>query len=527
MTNPEIYLNAQEKYTYKEFFKIADVDQKSFLAKNEAMTFFSKTGIPSAFLEEIWQTVDQGDKGYITETEFYIALKFIACAQNGVEVQDNVLATQVSLPQFKDVVIRAPTLDTIAPITAEEREKYINVFQSCHLSDGILYGEEARNIFMRSKLSMDRLNLIWVLADTRNSGTLNKTEFIIAMHYISRCMSNPSLTLPQTLPSQTYAEATGRFAVSIRRHNTTVVSPPSKNRTASLLSPVASHSTAYTLEIDRYRPYFTELDTDGSGFIESDEAVYFFSHSNLPDSELGMIWEIADKRQLGKLDLRDFSVAMHLISLRKSGESIDKYFKQTQYNIQSPNISNQQQQNELDKIYELENHLVEVRQQINTQSKLVVDLQTQLEQEKQTVYDLELKVTKTKRELETARMSAEEFERLLELELQKKEDLLLGRSSAATTPNTKMFVTSLPELTRTPSSFSGSYIMSPQSDAGSKSKMSLSPVQAKSVLKYGFDLTAFDTLSTQESNNNYSNAFAKSSVNDDLASLFDFDSIFM
>ncbi|GAA5804742.1 hypothetical protein HPULCUR_010249 [Helicostylum pulchrum] len=390
---------------------------------------------------------------------------------------------------------------------------------------------------------MDRLNLIWMLADTRNSGTLNKTEFIIAMHYISRCMSNPALTLPLSLPSQTYAEATGRFAVSIRRHNTLSPPPPS-NKTASLLSPVTSHSTARgedsvvltAQEIDRYRPYFTELDTDGSGFIESEEAVYFFSHSHLPDSELGVIWEIADKRQLGKLDLHDFSVAMHLISMRKSGEGIDKYVKQTQYNMQSPNISNQQQQQqqqqaELDKVYELENHLVEIRQQINTQSKQVTDLQAHLAQEQQTVSDLVRKVTEAKRELEAARTSAEESERLLDLELQKKQDILRN------TP--KMFVASLPELTRTPSSFSGgSYIMSPQSDAGSsRSKMSFSPVQAKSVLKYGFDLTAFDTLSTTQESP------AKSSVNDDLASLFgtpvvshqttttkkssNFDSIFM
>lgn len=49
----EIALNAQEKHAYRELFKIADVEQKSFLAKNEAMSFFSKTGIPSAILEEV------------------------------------------------------------------------------------------------------------------------------------------------------------------------------------------------------------------------------------------------------------------------------------------------------------------------------------------------------------------------------------------------------------------------------------------------------------------------------------------
>jgi hypothetical protein len=77
-------------------------------------------------------------------------------------------------------------------------------------------------------------------------------------------------------------------------------------------------------ELERYKPYFYQLDTDGSGFIEAEEAVYFFSHSHLPDSELGVIWEIADSKHLGKLDLHDFCVAMHLINIRKNNESIDK-----------------------------------------------------------------------------------------------------------------------------------------------------------------------------------------------------------
>ncbi|KAI9357740.1 hypothetical protein BD770DRAFT_443465 [Pilaira anomala] len=558
MTSPEIYLSAQEKYAYREYFKLADVEQKAFLGKNEAISFFSKTGIPSAFLEEIWQTVDEGEKNYITETEFYVALKLIACAQNGVEAQDNILATQVSLPQFKDIMIRPPIVD-IAPITKEEREKYISIFQSCQLSDGLLYGEEARNIFMRSNLPMDKLGSIWMLADTRNSNALNKTEFIIAMHYISRCMSNPSLVLPQTLPSQTYAEATGRFADSIRRHNTTVTSPSIQNRSPnpSLLSPVMSQSGAFLSprtshtassglldhipqqkvilapqEIDQYKNYFSQLDTDNSGFIDAEEAVYFFSHSHLPDSELGVIWEIADSRHLGKLDLHDFSVAMHLIKMRKSGESIDKYIQPTQLYPKSPIISNQTTE-DMNQIYELENHLVEIKQQINFQRKRADEILYQYQDEKRAVQELEMKVNEAKHELDITRAKAEEAEQLLEIEQQKREGLS-GHSSNASTPNHKLFMSSLPELTRSPSSFSGSSIMSPRSDNGAQAKLPLS----KSALKYGFDLSAFDTLSVQDDGG----AFKQSSVNDDLASLFgapntsrntnttkpsDFDNIFM
>lgn len=188
-----------------------------------------------------------------------------------------------------------------------------------------------------------------MLANTRGSDSLNKTEFIIAMHYISRLMSNPTLTLPQTLPSQTYVQATGAFASSIRRHNTTMNSPAMSNNTTLKYAnntngtPSMSHMTASTVslnsmegsfhsanqvvltpsEIKQYEVYFNQLDTDNSGFIEADEAVYFFSHSRLPDSELGLIWEIADSRRMGKLDLHDFSVAMHLIGMRKNKQSID------------------------------------------------------------------------------------------------------------------------------------------------------------------------------------------------------------
>lgn len=169
------------------------------------------------------------------------------------------------------------------------------------------------------------------------------------MHYITRLMKNPNIVLPLTLPSQVYAEATGRFASSIRRHNTTLAASPLVNRSrassnaslAGYTSPIISHmmtgsttsiiTTSTTGDIvltseekEKYQVYFHQLDTDRSGFIDADEAVYFFSHSQLSNSELGRIWEIADSRHVGKLDLHDFCIAMHLINMCKRGENIEK-----------------------------------------------------------------------------------------------------------------------------------------------------------------------------------------------------------
>lgn len=169
------------------------------------------------------------------------------------------------------------------------------------------------------------------------------------MHYINRLMKDPKIVLPLTLPSQVYAEATGRFASSIRRHNTTLAASSLVNRSrassnaslAGYTSPSINHmitgpttsitSTSATEDIvltseekEKYQDYFRQLDTDGSGFIDADEAVYFFNYSQLPNSELGKIWEIADSRHVGKLNLHDFCIAMHLINMRKRGESIEQ-----------------------------------------------------------------------------------------------------------------------------------------------------------------------------------------------------------
>lgn len=105
-------------------------------------------------------------------------------------------------------------------ITAAAREKYSKMFQMAHPVNGVLSSDAARSIFMKSNLSVDQLALIWNLADTRRSGTLNQTEFTIAMHYIAGTMDGSISSLPSSLPPHVYKAATGSLAPSspIARH---------------------------------------------------------------------------------------------------------------------------------------------------------------------------------------------------------------------------------------------------------------------------------------------------------------------
>lgn len=208
----ETLLDPQEKTSYVELFRTADTENKGVLLKDEAMDFFKKSNVPNNILGEIWEAADRDNKGFLTDQEFCIAMKLIACAQHGILPASPVLTTTVPLPQLEGVHVRpaipttnrpstprsnpppsaSPNLQAASPgsdvLLPDERAHYINLFQSSGPVDGILIGEKAKEIFLRSNLQPSTLHQIWSLADTRKSGTLNQTEFImlcITLHVYS------------------------------------------------------------------------------------------------------------------------------------------------------------------------------------------------------------------------------------------------------------------------------------------------------------------------------------------------------
>ncbi|KAJ1963083.1 hypothetical protein GGI12_002260, partial [Dipsacomyces acuminosporus] len=67
-----------------------------------------------------------------------------------------------------------------------------------------------------------------------------------------------------------------------------------------------------------YGYLFSLVDTDRKGVIQGQAAVPFFQKSGLADTELGRIWQLADKKSKGHLTQPEFGVAMKLISLAQA-----------------------------------------------------------------------------------------------------------------------------------------------------------------------------------------------------------------
>ncbi|CEJ04836.1 hypothetical protein RMCBS344292_18787 [Rhizopus microsporus] len=284
------------------------------------MNFLKKSNIPQNILNQFWEAADNDKKGFLTDTEFCIILKLIACAQHGVMTGDPILATSGNFNGDDNSSRQPPRHTTTDVITPEERTKYISLFQSLGPVDGILNGEVAKNVFIRSGLPPAKLQAIWDLANTRKSGTLNQTEFIIAMHYIERTMKE-SAPLPPTLPAGIYASAIGRAISSpLVRQNTLQVNK------APIQSPVFKGSTLGNVEIApeeyaRYKTFFDQL-SNGTGFVSGPDAVVFFRHSKLPESDLARIWDVADTNSTGQLTEQEFAMAMHMINRRIAGGEI-------------------------------------------------------------------------------------------------------------------------------------------------------------------------------------------------------------
>ncbi|KAG1033923.1 hypothetical protein G6F25_010085 [Rhizopus arrhizus] len=285
----ESTLTPEEVAIYKQCFKAAVLSQPNAVTGMEAVQFFGKSGLPNTTLSEIWETADEQNLGYLTQDTFAIALKLIACAQNNIKPKKHILSTITPLPRIKDIT------DHHASITPVDRAKYQAIYRSQNPSKNGIDAQTAKNLFLKSKLSNEQLAQIWNLADIRQCGYLNETEFIIAMYYIEKIMRKSITTLPSILPQSIYHDALGNQKV---------------------------HSTITPQERAKYDPFFRRLDRTKKGWITKAEAINFFKNSKLPDKKIAEVWNTADPQGRSALDSEQFALAMHLIHAQLVGKSM-------------------------------------------------------------------------------------------------------------------------------------------------------------------------------------------------------------
>jgi epidermal growth factor receptor substrate 15 len=295
----------------------------------------------------------------LTPAGFGIVLRLIGHYQAGQDPTPELAFRPGPLPKFDGALGGASTIQPppgpppgqlqaqtsggpirVPPLLPEKVNQYAALFEKSGAQNGVLPGEQAKQIFERAGLPNEVLGRIWNLADTEQRGALVMTEFIIAMHLLASFKAGALRALPNILPAGLYEAAARRGPV--RQLTNPPVSPISAiprqfsgagaGRTGSPLARSGYSTPQQTAQTTgqggnwditpadkaNFDNIYSGLDKANKGFITGDEAVPFFGNSKLPEEVLAQIWDLADINSLGRLTRDEFAVAMYLIRQQRS-----------------------------------------------------------------------------------------------------------------------------------------------------------------------------------------------------------------
>lgn len=88
----------------------------------------------------------------------------------------------------------------------------------------------------------------------------------------------------------------------------------------------------------QYDTFFAKLDKNHTGVVQGADAVDFFKNSNLPESDLAKIWDLADIGSTGSLNANEFAIAMHLIHKKLTGGMLPVVLPQSLFPPPTPKM---------------------------------------------------------------------------------------------------------------------------------------------------------------------------------------------
>ncbi|XP_072580106.1 epidermal growth factor receptor substrate 15 isoform X4 [Vulpes vulpes] len=272
---------------YEKYYRQVDTGNTGRVLASDAAVFLKRSGLPDLILGKIWDLADTNGKGILNKQEFFVALRLVACAQNGLEVSLSSLNLAVPPPRFHDtsspLLISGTSIAELPwAVKSEDKAKYDAIFDSLSPVNGFLSGDKVKPVLLNSKLPVDILGRVWELSDIDHDGMLDRDEFAVAMFLVYCALEKEPV--PMSLPP--------------------ALVPPSKRKTW-VVSPA---------EKAKYDEIFLKTDKDMDGFVSGLEVREIFLKTGLPSTLLAHIWTLCDTKDCGKLSKDQFALAFHLIN---------------------------------------------------------------------------------------------------------------------------------------------------------------------------------------------------------------------
>ncbi|XP_055580564.1 epidermal growth factor receptor substrate 15 isoform X9 [Falco cherrug] len=309
---------------YEKFYRQVDSANAGRVLASDAAVFLKKSGLTDLVLRKIWDLADTDGKGILNKQEFFVALRLVACAQNGLDVSLSSLNLPVPPPRFTDTsspLLLSGTASSDVPwaVKLEDKAKYDAIFDSLNPVNGLLSGDKVKPVLLNSKLPVDILGRVWELSDIDRDGMLDRDEFAVAMFLVYCALEKEPV--PMSLPAA-LVPPSKRKPISVPGAMPLIPSSASTKESHQSLPPVGILAAKTPLtqwvvspaDKIKYDEIFVKTDKDMDGFVSGVEARELFLKTGLPSALLAHIWALCDTKDCGKLSKEQFALAFYLIN---------------------------------------------------------------------------------------------------------------------------------------------------------------------------------------------------------------------
>nr|CAD7397628.1 unnamed protein product [Timema cristinae] len=322
--------------TYEAYYRQVDPNNHGSIGALDAAKFLKKSGLSDIILSKVWDLSDPAGKGYLNKGGFFVALKLVALAQSGQEVNMVNIMMDTVPPKMGDIVpvmsvhnsIMSPPVINNSLLTSDwavkpaEKARYDQLFDSLQPLNGMIPGNKVKGLLMDSKLPLDTLGKIWDLADQDKDGMLDRHEFMVAMHLVYKALEK--YTIPNSLPPELMPPVKRKEPISVPTLPGAVKVLPNLvmpiESTKPSVPPLPVSTWVVTAdEKSKYDTLFHQTDVDKDGFVSGFEIKDVFLRSGVTQSVLAHIWTLCDIKQSGKLNGEQFALAMWLINQKLQG----------------------------------------------------------------------------------------------------------------------------------------------------------------------------------------------------------------
>ncbi|XP_049860000.1 epidermal growth factor receptor substrate 15-like 1 isoform X3 [Schistocerca gregaria] len=318
---------------YEAYFSQVEHSSDGTIGALQAAKFLKKSGLSDVVLSRVWSLADPAGKGFLNKDGFFVALKLVALAQSGIDVNMVNITMDTPPPKMGDILpastihnnlMSPPVMNSSVSLSdwavkPAEKAKYDKLFDSLQPLNGMIPGNKVKGVLMDSKLPLETLGKIWDLADMDKDGMLDRHEFMVAMHLVYKALEK--YTIPSSLPPELMPPSKRKDmmpAVSMSNVPNLGTGGDSK----SILPGAPSVPWVVTVEEKtKYDTLFEQTDIDKDGFVSGLEIKDVFLQSGVPQPVLAHIWSLCDIKQCGKLNSEQFALAMWLINQKLQGIS--------------------------------------------------------------------------------------------------------------------------------------------------------------------------------------------------------------